>query len=177
MGFIFSGVFWGCILILLGLSVIIRIVFNVHIPLFRIVFALVLIYFGIRVLAGGAWCRSGCHSNTAIFSDMKAELNKDSNEYNIIFGKGVVDLTDSSLALQRKKIKVTTVFGSGEIRINSDVPAIIRVTSAFSGAKMPDGNIVSFGEYTYKTKKFSEKTDFIRIDATVVFGGLEINER
>jgi predicted membrane protein len=177
MGFIFSGVFWGSILILLGLSVIIRIVFNVHIPLFRIVFALIIIYFGIRVLVGGAWCRGNCNSNTIVFNDAKTEVNTDSNEYKIIFGKGVVNLTDSSLASQKKKIRVTTVFGSGEIRINPGVPAIVRVNSAFAGAKMPDGNIISFGEYIYKTKSYSDKADFVRIDATVVFGGLEISER
>jgi hypothetical protein len=177
MGFIFSGVFWGSILILLGLSVIVRIVFNVHIPLFRVIFALIIIYFGIRVLVGGAWCRGNCNANTVLFSDTKAELTKDSKEYNIIFGKGVVNLTDSSLASQKKKIKVTTIFGSGEIRINPDVPAIVRVNSAFAGAKMPDGNIISFGEYIYKTRSYSDKSDFVRIDATVVFGGLEITER
>jgi predicted membrane protein len=176
MGFFFSGVFWGSILILLGLSVIIRIVFNVHVPLFRVIFALIIIYFGIRVLVGGAWCRNSCNSNTVFFSDARAELTKDSNDYNIVFGKGVINLSDSSLALQKKKIKVTTVFGSGEIRINPDVPAIIRVNSAFGAAKMPDGNVVSFGEYTYKTKSYSDKSDFVRIDAKVVFGGLEITE-
>jgi predicted membrane protein len=177
MGFIFSGVFWGSILILLGLSVIIRIVFNVHVPLFRIVFALIIIYFGIRILVGGSWCRGNCNSNTVFFSDTKAEFAKDSKEYNIFFGKGIVDLTDSSLALQKKKIKVTTVFGSGEIRISPEVPAIVRVTSAFAGAKMPDGNIISFGEYIYKTKSYSDKSDHVRIDAKVVFGSLEISER
>jgi hypothetical protein len=42
---------------------------------------------------------------------------------------------------------------------------------------MPDGTIISFGEYTYKTKSFSESAPALRIDATVVFGGLEITEK
>jgi predicted membrane protein len=177
MGFIFSGVFWGSILILLGLSVIFRIVFNVHIPLFRVIFALVIIYFGIRILAGGSWCRGNCSSNTVFFNEARSDLTGDSKEYNIVFGKGIVDLTDSSLVLQKKRISITTVFGSGEIRVNHDVPAIVRVTSAFSGARMPDGNMISFGEYVYKTKSYSDKSDFVRIDAKVVFGSLEISER
>jgi predicted membrane protein len=177
MGFLFSGIFWGSILILLGISVIIRIVFNVHVPLVRIVFALILIYFGIRVLMGGSWCRSTCSTNTVLFSEVKTEFTKDSNEYNIIFGKGSVSFTDSALAAKNRRIKVNTIFGAGEIKINPALPAVIKVSSAFSGAKMPDGAIISFGEYTYKTKAFSENAPALRIDATVVFGALEITEK
>jgi hypothetical protein len=177
MGFLFSGIFWGSILILLGISVIIRIVFNVHVPLVRIVFALILIYFGIQVLVGGTWCRSTCKSNTVLFGEVKTEFTKDSNEYNIIFGKGSVSFTDSALAANNRRIKINTIFGAGEIKINPALPAVIKVSAAFSGAKMPDGAIISFGEYTYKTKSFSETAPFLRIDATVVFGGLEITEK
>jgi predicted membrane protein len=177
MGFLFSGIFWGSILILLGISVIIRIVFNIHVPLVRIVFALILIYFGVRVLIGGSWCRSTCNTNTVLFSEVKTEFTKDSNEYNIIFGKGSVSFTDSALAANNRKIKVNTIFSAGEIKINPALPAIITVNSAFAGAKMPDGTIISFGKYIYKTKGFSENSPALRIDATVVFGGLEITEK
>jgi|WetSurMetagenome_2_1015567.scaffolds.fasta_scaffold00046_49 predicted membrane protein len=177
MGFLFSGIFWGSVLILLGISVIIRIVFNVHVPLLRIMFALVLIYLGIRVLVGGAWCRWEGKNGTVMFSDVKTELVGDSSEYNIIFGKGVIGLNDSALAEKGKKIKVNTIFGAGELRVDPSVPAIIKVTAAFGGARMPDGNMISFGEYVYKTKAFSDSAKAIRVDAAVVFGGLEIIER
>jgi len=176
MGFLFSGVFWGSMLILLGISVIIRILFNVHIPLFRIIFALILVYFGVKVLVGGSWFKPK-YNNTVLFSEMKADLSSDSNEYNIVFGKGRINLTDTALAGKNKVIKVNTVFGAGEIRIRPDVPAIIRVKSAFAGARLPDGNIVSFGEYVYKTKSYTDSGTAIRVDAAVVFGGLEITDK
>jgi hypothetical protein len=177
MGFFFSGIFWGSILILLGLSVIVRIAFNIHIPLMRIIFALILIYFGVRVLVGGSWCRWGCgNSNTVLFSETKTEFSKDLSEYNIVFGKGVIGLSDPSLAEKNRKIKVNTVFGAAELRINPAVPALVRVTSAFAGARMPDGNTISFGDYVYKTKSYSDTAPSLRVDATVVFGGLEIKD-
>jgi len=178
MGFLFSGIFWGSILILLGLSVIVRIVFNVHVPLVRIVFALVIIYLGVRVLMGGSWNKCGSNgASTVVFSDAKTELSKDSTEYNIIFGKGVVKLDSAALAEKNKKVKINTIFGATEIIVSSNVPAIIRVTSAFSGAKMPDGNVISFGEYVYKTKAVSDLAKALHVDASVVFGGLEIREQ
>jgi predicted membrane protein len=177
MGFFFSGIFWGSILILLGISVIVRIVFNIHLPLVRIVFAFVLIYFGVRILVGGAWCKCGTNSGTILFNEVKTELSGNSGDYNIVFGKGVVNLTDTSLAEKGKSVKINTIFGAGEIRVNPSVPAIVKVTAAFSGARMPDGNIISFGEYVYKTKAFSDPAKAIKVDATVVFGGLEIIEK
>ena len=178
MGFFFSGIFWGSILILLGLSVIVRIVFHIHVPLVRIVFALVLIYFGIRVLVGGSWCKwSGSNGSTVLFSEVKTELSHNSTEYNIIFGKGVVNLADASFAEKGKRVKVNTIFGASEIRVSPAVPALVRVSSAFAGARMPDGNIISFGQYVYKTKAYSDTAKALVVDATVVFGGLEITER
>ncbi len=177
MGFLFSGIFWGSILILLGLSVIVRIVFNIHIPLVRVVFALILIYFGVRVLVGGSWCRNcGNNASTVVFSDVKTELSKDSTQYNVVFGKGVIKLDDSSFTDKNKKVRVNTVFGAAEIHVSPSFPAIIRVSSAFSGARMPDGNVISFGEYVYKTKAFTDPAKALHVDATVVFGSLEIYE-
>jgi hypothetical protein len=49
-GILMSGVFWGSVLILLGLSVIIEHVFHINIPVFKMVFACLLIYLGIRLL-------------------------------------------------------------------------------------------------------------------------------
>jgi hypothetical protein len=178
MGFFFSGIFWGSVLILLGISVIVRIMFHIHIPLARIIFALILIYFGVRVLVGGSWCKwNGNNGSTVLFNEVKTELSHDSTEYNIIFGKGVVNLADVSLAEKGKRVKVNTIFGAGEIRVSPAVPAVIRVNSAFAGARMPDGNIISFGQYVYKTKAYSDTAKALIVDATVVFGGLEITER
>jgi hypothetical protein len=179
MGFLFSGIFWGCVLILLGISVIIKIAFNVHIPLFRIIFAFMLLYLGVRVLMGGGWSKNnfGTGNNTVLFTEIKADLAQESNEYNIIFGKGRVSLTDTSIVEKKKNVKMNTAFGAGELRINPAIPMIIHVKAAFAGARIPDGNLVSFGEYIYKTKSYVENAPAVRVEASVAFGSLEIIEK
>ena len=42
---------------------------------------------------------------------------------------------------------------------------------------MPDGNVISFGKYTYKNKSYSDTAAYLKVDASVVFGELEIVER
>jgi len=124
MGFLFSGVFWGIILILIGAAIIIRIVFNVNIPVLRIVFAVVLIYLGIRVLIGGPW--TGSTKNSAVFQSSDMAITEDAREYNVIFGSSRIDAT-AKLTKENEKIEVNTIFGSSVLVISPDVPTIVKV--------------------------------------------------
>ena len=175
MGFVFSGVFWGVILILLGVSIVLNVVFGVKIPLFRIVFALVLIYLGIRMLTGLPFWRKT--PNAAVFEDKRIEAAGASDRYDVVFGKGVIDLTKLEVKDRPVKIEATTAFGSSVIIIDPAVSAKIKVTSAFAGARMPDGNVIVFGEYTYKTPGLKNAANYVLLEATVVFGGMEIVEK
>jgi hypothetical protein len=180
MGFLFNQVFWGVLLILLGLAVIIKVVFQINLPLGRIFFAFILIYIGFWFLLGGksGWQPQG-YGNTVAFNDSQVSITQPSTEeYNIIFGKGTMDLT--GIVLNREGIthlKVNTIFGSGVIKINPDIPAKIVFDSPFAAVRLPDGNNVTFGNnYAYTTKSFQENQGYLLIKAEVVFGSLEIIE-
>ena len=189
MDFLFSGLFWGIILILCGISVIVRIVFNIHIPIFRIVFALILIYFGIRVLVGGNWicaprnwcCSSGnwnCSSgNSTVFGSSTMSVKPGKSEYKVVFGSAVIDAT-SEVSGETERISIKTVFGQSILNITPSVPTIIHVSAAFGEARLPDGNSVSFGESTYKNAAAKEgKAPMREIDVRVVFGSFVVVER
>ncbi len=172
MGFIFSGVFWGVIIVIIGLSIILNVIFGVHIPLFRIVFALFLIWLGITLLTGGSfWSRD---KNKAIFEEKRIDSIKKGSRYDVVFGKGVIDLSNIKLEDKVFKVDVNTVFASNTIEIDSKMPVKIIVNSVFAGARMPDGNTIAFGQYTYKSDSLKEDTSYLHVQATVVFGGLQI---
>ncbi len=166
MGCLFSATFWGILLIILG----IMILFKVFV--FRILLSLLLIYAGIKVLTGGPIFKKG--KNTILFSDSKIEATSSSEKYNILFGKGLIDFSNVSLTNANVKTEINTIFAAGILKINPELPTKIVVSSAFAGAKMPDGNVVSFGEYTYKSPNFKPEENYLEIKANVVFGGLEI---
>ncbi|MGE5605051.1 MAG: hypothetical protein ACM3YE_05095, partial [Bacteroidota bacterium] len=67
MGFIFSQVFWGIFLILLGASFILKVLFHLDIPVFRLFVSFILIYMGFRVLTGGFGCER--NSRNMMFND------------------------------------------------------------------------------------------------------------
>lgn len=173
MGFMFSQVFWGLLLIVLGLSIILKVIFNLNIPVFRMVISFLLIYMGLQILFGGFPFEK--NDRNVIFNDNRIKVTA-AGDYNIIFGKGIVDLTDF-IADAHTRIEINTIFGSGLIKLKPEQPLKIVVNSAFAGAKMPDGNMISFGKYIYQTPGFKENQTFSEVAVNVVFGEVEFTER
>lgn len=173
MNFLFSSIFWGIIIILFGLSIILKAAFNLDIPVFRIVFAVIIIYIGLSMLTGNSGIKT--EKNKAIFQEKKLEYHKNTDEYSIIFSKADLDLTN--IDENQKNIECNVVFGSGEILINPKVPMKITGSAAFGATKLPDGSIASFGTATYKTKTFKESEKYIDLKVNAVFGELVIKEK
>ncbi len=172
MRFLFTHIFWGALLILIGISAILK-SFNINIPLFRVIFAFLFIYVGVSILTGHDMGISSS-GNTMLFSDTSIKVtNFKDKEYNVLFGKGVIDLR--SVVLDGKgKISANIIFGSGEILLNSETPVLIKANSAFGNAEMPDTSHVTFGEITYQSNNFNENEDYLLIETNTVFGGLKI---
>ena len=85
---IFSGAFWGIVLILTGILIIIKYLFNIQIPVFRILIAALFIYLGIRMLMGnygfGHWRNYG---NSSAFTNNEFTYSPNQNNYNCVFGR------------------------------------------------------------------------------------------
>lgn len=174
MGFLFSGLFWGLVIVLAGLAIILNVVFNVRIPFFRILAGLVLIYIGLSLVIG---MRVRVRTEkTTVFDDRTMEVTK-AGEYNVIFSRGVIDLTGIALKPGRNKVHASVVFGSGTLVVDPAVPTKLHVSAAFAGARMPDGNTISFGDYNWKSDSLSDTIPYLDIEATAVFGGLDIRNK
>lgn len=168
-----SGIFWGVIIVIIGIVVIINVIFGTKIPIFPLIFGLLLIYFGVKIITGMSCRRS---PKTVIFEEKKIETTTASGKYDVIFGKSVIDLTKTELKEGVSKVKINTVFGSSVIKINPTMPVKIKATSAFGSAQMPDQTMVGFGEYTYKSDSYkqSDQKNYLLIDLHVVFGSAEV---
>jgi predicted membrane protein len=173
MGFLFSGVFWGVFLILIGVVMILNMVFGIRIPVFRILFALFLIFWGISMLTGINFRGHG--RNSAVFERKDIAADGTHNDYSVVFGKSTVDLSAIKLEDGVKRVQVSTVFGASTVLIDKAVPARIRLSSAFASARLPDGNVISFGDYSYATESLKPDTKaYLLIEASTVFGEMQI---
>jgi len=169
------GLFWGVLLVLIGLAAIFRVVFDVN--LFGVLFALFLIFIGVSMLVGKPWMfRGHKDEKTTMFEDRSLkEQPKDRAEYNVIFGQSVYDFRDIQFPDNEPiRVKINTIFGNSVIKISRNTPVKIKSDAVFAGASMPDGNTVAFGSIQYATDTFGVALNQLIIDAPVVFGALQV---
>jgi hypothetical protein len=171
------GLFMGVLIILLGVGIIVNVIFHIHIPIFKILFGLVLIYIGLKIIFGSwisfpAW--SG-KSGNAIFQERTYRgLPGDSKEYNAVFGKAVVDLRGIELKEKVTYIKISAVFGGAEVILSETTPVRIKADAVFGGVQLPENVTGAFGTSTYQSKNFNETQNYLVIEGTSVFGGIVI---
>ena len=167
--FLFSGAFCGLLLIVLGVSLLIKYVFNIDFPVFRVIFAVFLVLIGIKILVGGF----GNHSHTSMFSDNRFNYVENHKDYSCAFGKTTLDLTNANIT-EDTDIKASCAFGEFIIKINPETNIEIVSSSAFGNLQLPDNSNHSFGNGNYKTPAYDKSGPVLRIKADVAFGNMEI---
>ena len=116
-----AGVFWGALLIFIGLALIIRFVFNIDFPVFKVLFAMFFIYIGLRILFGSfGLFKFETGPDDTLFAEREFYRPEHNKEYNVVFGKGNFDFTNIDLSEGNVNVKIGTVFGASEIRIDRD---------------------------------------------------------
>lgn len=187
MGFLTSGLFWGFILILIGLSIIVRVLFNIDVPVFKVVFGLILLYLGFQVLFGPA-VRSGRHSRARSRVEVRVDRSTKAqetdfdetsqvhpdreNEYNIVFGGGTIDLTDLSRIPEDHRITINVVFGSALVLLDPQMTVTVKNSTVFGESILPGKTVSFFGDDEFR---FGNNGGYdIYIETNTVFGSLEM---
>jgi predicted membrane protein len=171
------GLFWGVLLVLIGLAIIFRVVF--HINLFGVLFAVFLIFLGISLLVGKSWMfqhKKG--ERNVMFEDRTViEQPRDNTEYNVVFGRSVYDFRNIEFPdNQPIRVKINTVFGNSVILISKNTPVRIKSDAVFAASTMPDGNTVAFGSTQFATDTNAVSVNHLYIEAPVVFGAVQVRE-
>ncbi|MBN8215299.1 MAG: hypothetical protein J0L75_01595 [Spirochaetes bacterium] len=172
MGFLFSAAFWGVIIILFGLAVILKAVFHIDLPIFRILFGVLLIYVGARIIAGGRWLTGGVstgHSN--VFGSGEMKYDGDSREYSCVFSSSTVNLKDLPAEGAANPIRTSTVFGKSVILLPKNLDLTVQIHTAFGSTLLPDGTQApNFGDTLLRTKPGAPGTPKTRLEVNTVFG-------
>jgi hypothetical protein len=172
---LFDGIFWGIVLIVLGVWFIVRPRVPFHLPVIRIIIAVLFVYIGVRVLVWGPSIRQ---KNTAVFSqsEMVYTEGMKQDEYNMIFGSGSVDLRTVRVGDKSVGAEVNAIFGSGVVRVDPATPVRIHMSAAFGSVQAPGGRSIAFGDSVYTTPAFKEGAPALEVKASAVFGSLRIEQ-
>lgn len=175
MSFISSAVFWGIIIVLFGLSIILKEIFHVNFPFLRVIFGIILIFWGLRVISGSSWRNT--KENTVMFHSADMNYDESKKEYNIIFGRGNIDLFKSDIPEKRKKIEVNVIFGNGNLILNDSIPARIKMNSVFGNVRSERESVGGFGSSSFTTSAYKDNEPCFEIESNAVFGNLNIENR
>lgn len=184
MNFLFSGVFWGIVLCLIGGAIIIKNVFDLDFPVGRVVFAIIIIMVGIGFLTGRDLFTprgyvSGFRSEkkdeaSAVFGAGNFSREKIRSSYSIVFGQGTIDLTGVPVEEIPRRIEIDTVFGNTEIIVPDTLPVSIRGETVFGSTAWPDRVMNAFGDRIWETTAAADASDRIMIKSDCVFGSTVI---
>ncbi len=174
-----SGFFWGLFLVIAGLVLMVRYVFNIEFPLFRVLTGLFFILFGLKIIFGQSWfTKPGYLGNEIIFSEKAIKpISFDKKEYIVVFGKSEIDLTGISVEDLPAKLIVNTVFASSKVYIPEGLPVVIYSDVVFGNAKLPGGNSSIFGREAYRSPGLEKDTPVLEIKLDVVFGSLAVMKK
>ena len=172
-----AGLFWGIVLIAIGLSIIFKVAFGVSIM--RILIAVIFILIGIKILVGKQTLNFVTKDNDVIFNERSfTEFPIKNTEYNTVFGKSVFNFSEAAIPTDKTiDLEFNTVFGDTELILPAGLPVRINADAVFGSAKLPNNNTVAFGSAKYVSDHDSTVTNFVNIKTSTVFGNIEIIQK
>lgn len=161
MNFFFGYPFWGLLLILWGVSLVLK-SFGYHIPLGRVFLGIVIIAFGIKILVTSG--KVSVRSKTTKHGNSYYKASG-SGDYNLVFSSGTIDLRE--LKEDSDDIEISVVFASATVILPEHLFFKIEQTSAFGTTSTR--NVTNIAKKGVKA---------IKIESSCVFGTLEyVTER
>ena len=174
MHFAFSSFFWGFFFILLGISLVLKIIFKIRIPVIKLFFATLLLSIGIRLALKSISPR--ILSNTVILETKNFDSEKFSPNYLIIFGKSELDLKKYAFTQNKlKKIKIINFAGKFNLNYDTNYPIKIKVNNIFSFSQLTEQNILILGKSKEHTSSYDPFMEHLDIEITVIFGDVSLN--
>ncbi|MGZ3770898.1 MAG: hypothetical protein ACXVCP_10025 [Bdellovibrio sp.] len=177
-----KSMFWGVVIIIVGVSVLLNAIFGIDIPVFKIFFGLFLTYLGIKIIFGSfAWNFSFTSDkrstdNEAVFSKSQFIYpnTKESKEYVTVFGQSNLDLTKAGKDVRLESV---TVFGESEIIVKKGMPLRIESNTVFAKSSLPGKNVATFGQFHYSTPGLKDTDPALSLKVTAVFGSVKVTEQ
>jgi predicted membrane protein len=178
MEILFSRVFWGIFIIIIGLSFILTTVWNIKLPIFRILISLLIIYVGVSLLIGAFSGKSSksWNSDTTQFFHSAAFAPDDetlSKEYTTVFGSQTINL--SKLDPKRDyNLETNSIFGSTRVVVPAHFNLRVKASTAFGSVSLPDGGSAVLGDNTFVHKGNPDSAYTLFIEGNAVFGSFQL---
>lgn len=174
MHFAFSSFFWGFFFILLGISLILKIIFKMRINIIKLFIAVLVISIGVKLFLKSVSPK--VLSNTVILETKHFSTDNFSPNYFILFGKGELNLNNYAFSKKKiNRIKILNFGGKFNLNYNINYPIEIKVNNLFSFSQLTEQNINILGKASDKTSSYDPLMEHLDIEITVIFGKVTLN--
>ena len=178
--------FWGLFFVSIGILLVVQTVLKIDLPIARILFGLIVIYIGFKMVLGsfginlnGFRVDQIATSNEAVFTEAEFLVKEDATtlnkEFSTVFGNSKLDLTGLTADDYKQGFEVSTVFGKTQIKTPADLPLVVETNAVLGSVKVRGEKTGAMGNGVFKTPGFEAGKPHVRIEANSVFGEIEIN--
>lgn len=167
-----SGLFWGLLLILLGVLFFANDYLEVNVNIFRVFAGISLVIIGIWLVNTfrGVGYQQTERESTTLFSEADMHYIPGQQKYSVVFGSSHVDLTKLD-STKDKLIELSCVFGELFVKLNPDSNFEIVSNAAFASIKMPDfRKTPGMGSSSFNSPALDRSKAFTTLKIDAVFG-------
>lgn len=164
----FRRSFWGTLLIILGSIWLLDNVFDLDIPVFRILISLALILLGIAVIQGRP--ASKISGNQTAFGEAIHTFRQDDKAHSVLFGEASIDL--SHIKGDGVPIELRCTFGEMRVKLGVGQKVKINGEVTFGSIQMPDGQSQSFGRKEYASSMAEGQEPALEVNVQCIFGSV-----
>ncbi|MCF8304565.1 MAG: cell wall-active antibiotics response protein [Bacteroidales bacterium] len=172
-----SGLFWGLLLIVLGLLFFADSYWYFDINVFKVFVGIALVILGIWIMNSfkGSGYHKGESESSTIFSDADMQYVPGQQKYSVVFGSSTLDLSGINPQTD-KMVELSCVFGEFHIKLNPETNFEIVSNAAFGSIRMPNHTkSPGVGSSSFNSPALDRSKAFTTIKIDVVFGEARIN--
>jgi predicted membrane protein len=164
-----AGVFWGIMILILGLLLIIRQLFNLEFPVGKVMIGVLFIGFGVKLLFFGPnhqrIHRHQIDEGSVVFGNKDMKYIEGQYEYNIVFSGSTIDLRDIE-EIPGHQIEINAVFGEAKVLLDDYMKVDINSDAVFGAVKYPERETDNAADSNLTKQR-------LRIQASAVFGNIK----
>ena len=180
-----KGMFWGLLFLVVGAILLIQHVFQIDLPILKILFGCWLIYMGFKVLFGSFGLQvSGFKVNKVqtadqfVFSEGDFQTHSGSTfnrRYSSAFSSTKLDLSNLSETELKETVHIDSAFGNVRVKTNPSLPISATTSIAFGSVKIRGAKQGSLGNTNYQSPGFKESEPHLNLNIDCAFGDVTID--
>lgn len=180
-----KSMFWGLLFLIIGLIIIIQTVFKIDLPIIRILFGCLLIYWGVKVLFGSFGLRVSGFQFEKVSTDTESAFSETAfrvrnpdgsinKRFSSAFSSTTIDLRDLKPEEMDATFKIESGFSTVKVLTPPTIPLKVLVSSGFAKVKVRGQKIGLIGETEFQSPGFSADQPHIKLQIEVGFGDVNV---